>query len=224
MYCSNACKLRVWRERNPEADKELRSREVPKARTVSAYFAGYCGCGVAIGGQRERARCEACEASHGRVQGRAAALRAAVARHRQDGRVIACDECGCSFCPVYGSSNATLCMVCKEARAKAQKSAARMLRKAKERAAKVETVNPYRVFERDGWLCRLCGVPTPKAKRGTYEPDAPELDHVVPLSKGGDHSYANTQCACRRCNGAKSDALGWAPAQTPRGAEVFGRA
>lgn len=91
----------------------------------------------------------------------------------------------------------------------AHKATARMLRKARERAAKVEPVNPYRVLERDGWMCQMCGIATPQEKRGTYEPDAPELDHIVPLSKGGDHSYANTQCACRKCNAAKSDVVGW---------------
>jgi 5-methylcytosine-specific restriction endonuclease McrA len=101
------------------------------------------------------------------------------------------------------------------ARAKASKAATRILRKARERVAKVETVNPFKVFERDGWMCRLCGAATPRGKRGTHDDDAPELDHVIPLAKGGDHSYANTQCACRRCNGLKGDDPAWRPA--PRG-------
>jgi 5-methylcytosine-specific restriction endonuclease McrA len=29
---------------------------------------------------------------------------------------------------------------------------------------------------------------------------APTLDHIVPLSKGGSHTYDNLQCACFRCN------------------------
>ena len=67
----------------------------------------------------------------------------------------------------------------------------------------VETVDPLGVFERDGWRCQLCGARTPKERRGTYHDRAPELDHILPLSKGGEHSYANTQCACRRCNHGK---------------------
>lgn len=89
------------------------------------------------------------------------------------------------------------------------KRAHRLKRKAKQRAVTVETVDPIKVFDRDGWRCQLCGVKTPKAKRGTYQPTAPELDHIVPIGKGGEHSYRNTQCACRQCNAAKSD--------TPRG-------
>lgn len=64
-------------------------------------------------------------------------------------------------------------------------------------------VDPLRVFDRDGWRCRLCGKATPKELRGTNEQRAPELDHIMPLSLGGDHSYANTQLACRACNLAK---------------------
>ena len=77
--------------------------------------------------------------------------------------------------------------------------------RARLRGATVERVDPLRVFDRDKWKCQLCGVKTPKAKRGTYNDNAPELDHIQPLAKGGDHSYLNTQCACRKCNGAKSD-------------------
>ncbi|WP_413247018.1 HNH endonuclease [Sphingomonas sp. 1P06PA] len=61
------------------------------------------------------------------------------------------------------------------------------------------------MFERDGWRCHLCHRSTPKRLRGSYKPSAPELDHIVPLAKGGSHTRANTACACRQCNGAKSD-------------------
>jgi len=64
-------------------------------------------------------------------------------------------------------------------------------------------VNPYVVFTRDGWTCKLCGCDTPRALRGTFVPNAPELDHIIPLALGGEHSYENTQCACRACNGSK---------------------
>lgn len=82
--------------------------------------------------------------------------------------------------------------------------------KAKRRAAKkgaghVESVSPRKVFERAGWRCQICGIKTPSKYRGTFRSDAPELDHVIPVSRGGAHTYANVQCACRACNGWKSD-------------------
>jgi 5-methylcytosine-specific restriction endonuclease McrA len=78
-------------------------------------------------------------------------------------------------------------------------------RRAKKFGCSYEPVSKRKVFERDGWKCQICGISTPEAKRGTIDDDAPELDHIIPLAKRGDHSYRNTQCACRRCNLLKSD-------------------
>jgi 5-methylcytosine-specific restriction endonuclease McrA len=75
--------------------------------------------------------------------------------------------------------------------------------KAKKRGVTVEVFDPLEVLERDGWRCHLCGYMTRKAMRGTYHPKAPELDHIVPISKGGEHSRRNTACACRSCNQTK---------------------
>lgn len=58
-----------------------------------------------------------------------------------------------------------------------------------------ENVDRNRVFDRDGWRCQLCGV---KVNKQTAE-----LDHIVPMSLGGPHTYENTQCACGPCNRAK---------------------
>lgn len=56
------------------------------------------------------------------------------------------------------------------------------------------------VLRRDGWHCMLCGRSTPERLRGTFRPNAPEVDHIVPLSAGGGHVWSNLQCACRECN------------------------
>jgi 5-methylcytosine-specific restriction endonuclease McrA len=64
--------------------------------------------------------------------------------------------------------------------------------------------NVLLVFERDRWTCQLCGRKTPQHLRGTLDPLAPELDHILPLAAGGDHVIENCQCACRECNGAKA--------------------
>lgn len=65
-------------------------------------------------------------------------------------------------------------------------------------------VTAIKVFERDGWRCQLCGCSTPKRLRGTYKPNAPEVDHIIPMSLGGGHTWANVQCSCRKCNADKS--------------------
>lgn len=51
------------------------------------------------------------------------------------------------------------------------------------------------VFARDGHRCSYCG--------GTEQPF--QLDHIVPVSKGGETSLANLTVACRPCNLSKGD-------------------
>ena len=51
------------------------------------------------------------------------------------------------------------------------------------------------VFARDGHRCQYCGD------------RAETLDHVVPRSRGGGHTWENVVAACRPCNVHKADRL-----------------
>lgn len=88
---------------------------------------------------------------------------------------------------------------------KARKREYKARRRALERGITADRIDPIKVFERDGWRCHLCGCKTPRRLRGTYDPRAPEIDHVIPLAAGGAHTWGNVKCACRKCNGEKSD-------------------
>lgn len=85
------------------------------------------------------------------------------------------------------------------------------VRRVKQRLQTIEKVDSLVVLDRDGWICQICGKPTPKSLRGTGHADAPEVDHIIPIARGGEHSYANTQCACRQCNRGKSAKLEYKP-------------
>ena len=76
-------------------------------------------------------------------------------------------------------------------------------RRAAKRATTVERIEPTKVFERDRWICHLCGIKTLKSKRGTTHPRAPELEHIISLSDGGSHIWGNVACSCCACNRAK---------------------
>ena len=62
------------------------------------------------------------------------------------------------------------------------------------------------IFRRDKGICQICGKPCNYndfiIKDGTFIAggDYPSVDHIVPLSKGGEHSWVNVRLAHRRCN------------------------
>lgn len=59
-----------------------------------------------------------------------------------------------------------------------------------------------RVMRRDRGTCRYCGSPLEAAEI--------EIDHVVPIAKGGPSNLANLVVACRDCNGRKGTNI-WRP-------------
>lgn len=64
---------------------------------------------------------------------------------------------------------------------------------------------PLPILNRDNWTCQLCGVATPIELRGTTHPNAPEVDHIIPKSRGGLlRDPDNLRCVCRACNTKKS--------------------
>ena len=56
----------------------------------------------------------------------------------------------------------------------------------------VEKVDPLVVLEIADGECGICG--------GDVDPLSFHVDHIVPVARGGEHSYANTQPAHPRCN------------------------
>jgi 5-methylcytosine-specific restriction endonuclease McrA len=65
-----------------------------------------------------------------------------------------------------------------------------------------ERIDRTQVFERDDWTCGICSLAVDPAARF---PDAGSatLDHVVPMSRGGGHVWANVQLAHFYCNSIK---------------------
>lgn len=106
----------------------------------------------------------------------------------------------------------------KEAKAYADNRAARIakataqvhLRRARLAATPNDSgVTILALRNRDGDLCHYCGVTMVFAsfKRGERPDNMATLEHLVPVSKGGSHSWSNCVAACWRCNISKSDRL-----------------
>ena len=72
-------------------------------------------------------------------------------------------------------------------------------RRARRVGARSERVSHRAVFERDNWVCGLCGDPVDPSVKWPSLMSA-SLDHVVPLARGGSHTYDNVQLAHSGCN------------------------
>jgi len=58
-------------------------------------------------------------------------------------------------------------------------------------------------------ICQICGEPIDKKdiKNGHIRRNYPTLDHIVPLSKGGTHTWDNVQLCHMKCNSKKCDRM-----------------
>lgn len=67
-----------------------------------------------------------------------------------------------------------------------------------------ERIDPRAIYDRDHWVCHICGLPVPKDVPAPHNLSA-ALDHVAPLAGGGHHVSANVACSHRLCNTVKRD-------------------
>ena len=63
----------------------------------------------------------------------------------------------------------------------------------------IEDVDPGVLHRRDGGRCGICGEPIQLSQVN--------IDHVIPITRGGPHSYANTRPCHRSCNSWKGARL-----------------
>ena len=69
------------------------------------------------------------------------------------------------------------------------------LRSRERGAVMVERVERKRLFRRDEGCCHICDK--------MVDPNNWHVDHVIPIFKGGEHSYANTAVSHPECNRKK---------------------
>lgn len=55
----------------------------------------------------------------------------------------------------------------------------------------------FEVFKRDAFTCQYCGRSAPDVVL--------EIDHIMPVSKGGDNDILNLVTSCQACNNGKSN-------------------
>lgn len=56
--------------------------------------------------------------------------------------------------------------------------------------------------DRDGWTCHICGEPAPESYSEKHL--RPTIDHILPISRGGSHTWDNVKTAHLGCNQRKN--------------------
>jgi 5-methylcytosine-specific restriction endonuclease McrA len=113
-------------------------------------------------------------------------------------RTHICEECGKEFRPKR-VGQICCCGGCSKKRSNKMKDT-RIYQNGKPDLS----ISLTRLYMRDIGVCALCG------KHIDFDCDSnsahyPSIDHIIPLSKGGLHSWDNVQLACRECNTRKSN-------------------
>lgn len=193
-YCSDDCKSRCH---GPECD-----------RTVSGQ--GLCSSHLkqrnkgeelrAIGSREKRpvnSPCEWCDDLVGENSTSTYcswACRNMARRHSNVDTRRTCAQCGATIdylTPANGSSG-RLTPVSK-----------RLCDKCRHRSASLY-MSAEQVRERDGDNCGICGLPVPADVLNPH-PLAAEVDHVLPIARGGTHDPENLVLVHKTCNIAKGD-------------------
>lgn len=111
-----------------------------------------------------------------------------------------CERCGEEFAPSYYGQHALYCDGCRKEIDQSRGSRRKKLYRATGR----DPINREAVFERDKWVCQLCGKSV-NPNCAWPHPMSPSIDHIIPLSQGGKHTMRNVQLAHLECNCKRGD-------------------
>ena len=107
---------------------------------------------------------------------------------RPDGHCVQCKECAKARARAWHAANP------------AAATARCMLRRARKKNAPVaERIDRAAIIARDLNICHICKTFVP--------PEDMTLDHLIPLSRGGNHAAANLAVAHRRCNSRRGTGI-----------------
>jgi len=122
-----------------------------------------------------------------------------------------CKNCGIEFCQMVTGYNSEVycserCQVRWLNRTRSEKRYKTLMSRRHDNSISLE-----RLFKRDSGVCYLCGKQCDwndgVTKEGTFVAgnNYPSIDHIVPVAKGGTHTWDNIKLAHRICNTLKRD-------------------
>lgn len=117
-------------------------------------------------------------------------------------KTIFCKECGIQYTTKYGDKRRAFCG--DKCSLRFQNRICKGIRRARVKGLLHEPIDKKLVYERDHKRCQCCGVKV-KFYKDVCHPRYAQLDHIIPLARGGTHTYDNVQILCRSCNIRKAD-------------------
>lgn len=137
--------------------------------------------------------------------------------------VFVCKECGREYtprqymesCGIQSYSNLGFCSYACRRRVYLRKQHEAGFRNYRHRAHKYgcdydSSVTLKKLIKRDGLRCGICGRmcnPFDNTWTDHFGASSPTLDHIIPLAKGGSHTWDNVQVAHAICNSKKRDVI-----------------
>ena len=199
LYCCPECQ---------KADQRKKSAERKAKRIKEPYHkvCQWCGADFETTKGQQKYCCKECLYEANKKQHRDEWKKAYIPR------VFRCKECGIEFVTECGFPRSVFCSdICaniymrkqehKTARHQAFTAECKRKRDRIVGSSK-ETVEYEKVYERDKGVCQICGLPV-SADKFIDESWGGSIDHVIPLSMGGEHTIDNCQLAHRICNSLK---------------------
>lgn len=177
--------------------------------TYHNLTAQYRGCPSCMKRQQEQRAAERAEESRRKEQARRRRLARTEAKKEERAQQLEFHSC-----PVCGAITTRKKYCSDKCQNKAANATKEAKRRKKIRASMVDKdITVMGLFKRDAGVCYICGTRC-NTEDYTIIDGAfvagdwyPSIDHVVPLAKGGAHSWGNVRLAHRRCNYLKRDKL-----------------
>lgn len=115
-----------------------------------------------------------------------------------------CEECGIPF--KASSSRQIYCTEACANRTYNRRKETMRRRRLRINGAIDHSINIAKLIKRDKGVCGICGGKVDSTV-DSNDGDYPSIDHVIPVARGGTHTWDNVQLAHRRCNIIKSDSI-----------------
>lgn len=116
-----------------------------------------------------------------------------------------CKECGKEFSYKAYKRTTEIVYCSDKCLKKACRRNAKHNRRIVIKQAKKEPISMNYLMKKYRSRCQMCDCKVHRSNGKDWSPNIATIDHIIPVSKGGTHTYDNVQLLCAMCNTRKSN-------------------